>query len=441
MRFDKQHLAQMLLFGMYTLSVIVAYYTITERGTSALTVIAILLSVFLLAKIKLAWNRQSYQIKKVLLALTNEDPTLGLPLDSPLLLEFNKLKNRIEKSRNELHIQNHFFESLIQHLDAIVLVIDENNTIIHKNSASEVLTRDVNSEIIDGNWGELGEFIIHAGKSAQRIITWKKETHTDTLTVRLTHSLFLERSIKIVIIQSIHKELVDKELDTYKRLTKVLIHEVSNSVTPISMLTHTTGQLLPQYLDTPDEQNKEDIIEALSAIQNRVTHLSTFVSRFMELSSIPMPNMQYSDLKAVINNVLQLLKKQLVENGVRIYLHCAEHEVYKTNFDAAQIEQVLLNIIKNGIEALESTLERAIHIKLYYNNKNKLFLDITDDGPGIPPHVQEKIFIPFFTTKPNGSGIGLSLSKQIMRNHNGDLLYVDESTDSKTGACFRFIFD
>lgn len=429
-----------MLLTLYTLSVALVWYAIEQKGGAALTFIAILVSVFLLIRIKIAWFRQRKQIKKVLLALINEDPTLGLPPDNPLLLEFNSLKERIETSLSQLHVHNHFFESLIQNIDSAVLVVDENNTIIHKNSAFESLTTGANTEFIDSSWGELGTFILNAKATAQRTIKWKQNQHIDTFIVRLTHSHFLDRSIKILIIQSIHEELVDNELDTYKRLTRVLIHEVSNSVTPISMLTQTTQQLMHHYLEKPHEQDKEDITEALNAVQTRVVHLSTFVNRFKELGSVPRPNMQFADLKAVINNVLLLLKGQLQENGVRVYLQCAEHESFKTEFDTGQIEQVLVNIVKNGSESMTNSPEKNIYIKLYYNTKNKLLIDIADTGPGIPAHVQEKVFIPFFTTKSNGSGIGLSLCKQIMRNHNGDLTHINEDKNPNSGACFRVSF-
>ena len=149
--------------------------------------------------------------------------------------------------------------------------------------------------------------------------------------------------------------------------------------------------------------------------------------------------MQSSDLKVVVNSVLILLKHELLAKNIQVFL-LAPYSEYRTMLDPIQIEQVLLNVIKNSIEALLIKPHRVLKIKLHYNAKNKLILDISDNGPRISSHVQEKIFIPFFTTKHSGSGIGLSLSKQIMRNHNGDITYIEQLKKHTTGSCFRFMF-
>jgi two-component system nitrogen regulation sensor histidine kinase NtrY len=207
---------------------------------------------------------------------------------------------------------------------------------------------------------------------------------------------------------------------------------------PMVSLAQTSQALVPDTLVFSSDEDKQDLLLALSAIARRGEHLGTFINRFAQVSQLPDPVLQRIEINALLTQVLALYQHH---KTVQIERENAKQE-YWLMADPAQIEQVMVNLLKNGFEAVTDSAEKKIVISLHYSELSQLVIDIADSGQGVEPYVQASIFIPFFTTKKAGSGIGLSLSKQVMVNHGGDLIYVDKSAQQQglTGACFRLVF-
>jgi C4-dicarboxylate-specific signal transduction histidine kinase len=196
---------------------------------------------------------------------------------------------------------------------------------------------------------------------------------------------------------------------------------------------------MPEQLTFDDPEDKIDLNEALVTLASRTSQLSTFINSFHQITALPKPNLQKIELPSLIEGILTLFKEQTRKANVKLsFNHQSSCLVVA---DGAQLEQALINMIKNAIEAVSQSECKEVTLTLYqhYHRKSAqhLLLDIEDTGPGIAPHVIEQIFVPFFTTKKQGSGISLSLSRQIMIQHGGDLKYV---TKPDCGACFRLIF-
>ena len=243
-------------------------------------------------------------------------------------------------------------------------------------------------------------------------------------------------------LQSIHDQLQLKEQQAYKRLTKVLTHEIANSITPLSSLADTCSNLLPQELCFDELEDKQDLQLALSTLASRTAHLGDFIARFRQVSSLPKPNLAPENLADMLARIVALHQQQAREQHTHIELSIKNQQLVM--LDSSQIEQVLVNLIKNALEVLKSSqkysaenvVQPRIEISLAQNTSQQLYVEVSDNGPGISEHVVDMIFVPFFTTKQQGSGIGLSLSRQIMLNHGGDLIYVPKPQ----GACFRCVF-
>lgn len=326
---------------------------------------------------------------------------------------------------------------MLIHIDIAILVVDGNNTVVHKNPASEKLLGRIDNNI--SHLGQLGELISTTTHSHKATITWLSGEQTDTLSVHITNCEIQGEPLKLVSIQSIYQALVAKEQQAYKQLTKVLTHEVANSMTPLVSLADTALNLLPDALIFEDPEDKEDINEALTTLSNRASQLSTFIKSFHQITALPTPNLQEITLPELIERTLTLFNGQA--QAQQTTLSFTHHSSCLLLADSAQIEQALINIIKNALEAVCHSPRKDISINLsqQYNKNGKpyLLLDIEDSGTGVAPHVIEQIFVPFFTTKKQGSGVGLSLSRQIMIQHGGDLQYV---TKPNCGACFRLVF-
>ena len=226
-------------------------------------------------------------------------------------------------------------------------------------------------------------------------------------------------TITILSIKDISNELNDKESESWNKLSHVLTHEIMNTIAPIISL----SQTLSAYPD-----NSEKTLRGLHIIQAQSERLLEFTESFRRLSYLPQPERKRFSLTALLQNLQELLSTDFQENQIHFTLTC-QPEFIDMDGDENQLSQVLLNLLRNSIQALDGRTDGAIEIYAYRNEH--ISIDITDNGPGIPDELQEKIFIPFFTTKSEGTGIGLSLCRQIIRNHNGHLSIL-ESRPGKT---------
>ena len=229
---------------------------------------------------------------------------------------------------------------------------------------------------------------------------------------------------KLVSVQNIQSELEEKEMDAWQNLIRVLTHEIMNSVTPLSSLAATVKDNLVDNIedDVPIEKDElEDIYLAVQTIERRSQGLIRFVSDFRNLTKIPQPKVATESVAKVLEHIQVLFNHELAAKNIKISFSI-EPVNLAFSIDKELIDQVLINILQNAVHALEETTnEKHIMVRAFVNEYNRPTIVIRDNGCGIDEEALSKIFIPFFTTKKQGSGIGLSLSKQIMRKHGGGI--------------------
>ena len=201
-----------------------------------------------------------------------------------------------------------------------------------------------------------------------------------------------------------------------------MTHEIMNSVTPISSLAVTVEEELFKQLKTPTPEIKKEELEdmhlSLKTISRRSEGLIRFVKEFRNLTQVPQPRLSEIALRPLLEEMMVLHKKELSDRGISITVNTDPPQLTALA-DKNMIEQVLINLIKNAMQAFDEQTEKKIELKAYTSDKGRPVIMVSDNGPGIDPEAMEKIFIPFFSTKKSGSGIGLSLSRQIMRVHEG----------------------
>jgi len=206
----------------------------------------------------------------------------------------------------------------------------------------------------------------------------------------------------------------------------VLTHEIMNSITPIASLSTTLDGILKSYPRKGDGKTKveneslEEIENAIKTINKRSNGLLHFVDTYRNLTRIPKPNFTFFKVHDLFNNIMGLIKTELSQQNITIKT-LIEPEMLEITADEQLLEQVLINLVKNAMHALKGRKDALISLHAFYNKRGRFTIQVTDNGPGILPEVLERIFIPFFTTKTSGSGIGLALSRQIMRLHNGTI--------------------
>ncbi|GAB5528107.1 MAG: sensor histidine kinase [Roseivirga sp.] len=243
----------------------------------------------------------------------------------------------------------------------------------------------------------------------------------------------------LVSLQDIRAELDAHEMTAWQKLIRVLTHEIMNSVTPVVSLTTAIKMMMededgkPVPVNLLDEETGDDIYRSVFAIESRGKGLLGFVNAYRDYTNPPEPELETVNLFSLATEAVQIMTPTM--EGVSLSLDSRSSEKALVQADPKLIVQVLINLVKNAKEALSNT-ERAEVNVLVQVNSAKATLMVEDNGPGIPTDVKGEIFVPFFTTKDKGNGIGLSLSKQIMKVHGGDIT-VD--SDDK-GTRFSLVF-
>jgi nitrogen fixation/metabolism regulation signal transduction histidine kinase len=260
------------------------------------------------------------------------------------------------------------------------------------------------------------------------------------LSVYAIELVLRDMKFKLVSLQNIQSELEEKEMEAWQNLIRVLTHEIMNSIAPISSLAATISGEIRHKIKQKGEipvQDLEDYLMGISTIEKRSEGLINFVSDFRSLAHIPSPKFTAITIKDLFERVELLLHHQLETGQVTLKKRIIPQDLLLFA-DISLIEQVLINLTQNAIHAVEDTDVKSITLGGFIDENGKIIIEIEDTGKGIGEEALNKIFIPFFTTKKKGSGIGLSLSKQIMRRHKGN---IQVRSTLGNGTVFKLIFN
>jgi len=270
-------------------------------------------------------------------------------------------------------------------------------------------------------------------KTSLQIRVEKQDTQTFVLQASKTKAY--EKEYYIVLLDSIQKVIEKKEKEAWVNLMKVISHELMNSITPIRSLTQNLNEMMQQ-----ESLSKEDVIdirESVSAIIHRSDHLKEFVESYRKLAMLPSPNKEKIELNELLQNALQIMNPLLKQQNIAVKNLISFNRWLSV--DKSQMEQVLINLLTNSIYALEGSAEKNIEISSEVKNK-RIFITISDTGNGIEDSIEDKIFLPFFTTRKDGAGIGLTLSKNIIEAHGGYLNYASEADKTHFTICLMESF-
>jgi two-component system nitrogen regulation sensor histidine kinase NtrY len=230
-----------------------------------------------------------------------------------------------------------------------------------------------------------------------------------------------DREFNLVSVQNIRKELDERELEAWQKLIRVLTHEIMNSVTPITSLASSLYDMVENRdTDTGSTQMRVKLVSGLGAVRERSAGLIKFTSAYQDVAKLPPPVIKTIQTRQLIDRIENLFSAEMVKKGIDFaILRDASPESFMA--DISLLEQVIINLIRNAFDAVSGIKEPRIRLTLGPREDRQISIQVEDNGPGIPPENLDRIFVPFFSTKEKGTGIGLSLSRQIIIMHKGTL--------------------
>ena len=372
------------------------------------------------------WQLSLYRIhtKRVLFmidALENNDNAIHFPEENttPETRDINRALNRVGhilyNVKSETAQQEKYYELILDCINTGVLVLNDNGAIYQKNNEAlrllglNVLTHIRQLNKVDVTLMQKVEFC-RTGEKLQ--ITFNNERGTVNLSIRVSDITIRKEHLRILALSDINSELDEKEIDSWIRLTRVLTHEIMNSVTPITSLSDTLLSL--------SDAHDEEIRNGLQTISTTGKGLLAFVESYRRFTRIPTPEPSLFYVKAFIDRMVELARHQNTCENITFHTNISPADLI-VYADENLISQVVINLLKNAIQAIGTQAGGKIEISARCNDSEEVLIEIKNNGPAIPPEIADHIFIPFFTTKEGGSGIGLSISRQIMRLSGGSI--------------------
>ncbi len=390
-------------------------------------------------------NKRNYRFFQFMELIKNQgmmerfDEMEGPKSQKKLATAYNEIIKLIANFKFEKEGEHLYFLQTLEIIGTSILSIDENGNIDIINKSARELLNIEKTKTLNQLKTKHPEFItkLLSLKNDDQII-YRFQT-LNQIKILNIHCITFRNSDKFIRIFSFHDistELENEELDAWQKLIRVLRHEIMNSITPINSLTNTTIRLLSKTNTTPSPEIIKNALEALHAIEKRNKGLLSFVESYRTLTNIPKPHFQKIELGSLVEEIKILFNEAFSGKGISFQFSINPQSL-SIKADEKLITQVLINLIKNAIEASENTKSPMIDFTAFISDKNETKIMISDNGKGISESDVENIFIPFYTTKEKGSGIGLSLSRQIMRLHKGS---ISVSTVPGKGSTFTLTF-
>ena len=431
------------------LSALLCYFILIYHSLRV-SIILLLMLTFSTANLISYLNSTNRKIRFFFDSVRNDDSNLAFPTETgnaslnELYNSMNKVNKQIQQLKIENRQQEQYFGTLLEHLATGIITYNDKGFILHANSAAKkLLSMDVLTHLqqIERKDSKLFETINSIKPFERKLIAISAEGTEIQLSLKATSFRTHSDELVILSIQDIKNELDEKEIDSWMKLIRVLMHEIMNSITPITSLSESLSNIFSSEGKpiSPGHVNAKTIaitLQGLNVIKEQGNGLMSFVESYRKLTRVPEPVKKLFKVSELMRRV-QVLYNSLEMSGssdLSISLANPELEIFA---DQNLISQVLINLLKNALEANENNADTKITIVVSDCLNNHPEICVIDNGSGITAENLDEIFVPFFTTRQNGSGIGLSISRQIMKVHGGNLK-VKSLPGKETIFCLSF---
>ena len=407
--------------------------------------------ILIVETLEIVWylNRTNRQLAQFFSSLSDRASSLkfdGFESGSSfrdLSLRLEQISKLFQKERREKEAQHNYLNYLVEQIGVGIITFRDDGRIDLINPAAKTIFADRNiPEIASLNKynPEFEKLIRDLELNEKALIRIIVKDELFYLTVQKSLFKLEDKFYWLISFQDINSELDKKELDAWQKIIRVLTHEIMSSISPVTYLSeHLLNKIQdpnkPGIVKKPDGKLMEDLGEGLEIIKTRGEGLMEFVKHYHSLTHLPTPVLEEVQLGPFLEKILSLIDPECKKNNISLMLEI--REPIQTSIDPQLIEQVLLNLIRNSIQALEG-IGSGKSISIFADSDvTGIQVSIRDNGCGIDIDNMDNIFIPFYTTRTKGSGIGLSFAKQIMRLHNGQ---ISVKSDKGKGAEFILRF-
>jgi nitrogen fixation/metabolism regulation signal transduction histidine kinase len=340
---------------------------------------------------------------------------------------FTEVINEFQRAKLEKEEHFRFLQTIVDHVGIGLIAFDQRGEVEMINNAAKKLLKISslkNIRDLETVSTRLVDKLFQLSPGTNDLVKLKQDDDLLQLSVYATGFVLHKQQLMLVAMQDIQGALEEKEMKSWQNLIRVLTHEIINSITPIASLASTAHGLLKdeRECELPESLNEtiEDVRHAVNTIEKRSKGLLTFIENYRKLTRIPKPDFKIVSVRDLFGRVEHLMKEQVDAHGIEFSTQIDPISLELTA-DPALIEQVLINLCKNAVEGLNGISSPRIKLKAVTDERGNPVIKVIDNGRGIPEDVAGRIFIPFFTTRQQGSGIGLSLSRQIVRLHRGTI--------------------
>ena len=427
----------------------VTVWLFLQPGLHSLTLLSAVLLVGLVGELWWYVSRTNREVTRFLDAARHADYSQRFDFENvgagfeELANTFSEILEKISAVRSNQEMELRRLRALIDHTPIPLLTIHGDDTItLQNNSARRMFGSAQVARLKDLRQFGVSFYtaVDEAVPGNRELVSFSVDGVEYKLTLATSENIVAGEAIRLVSLQDIQSELDMTQADAWQDLVRVLTHEIMNSITPVRSLATTAAEVVEDIAaktesDSPIRDDIDDLRDALSTLQKRSNNLMEFVNSYRQLTRLAPPEKKRMPIRQLFESVATIAAAEWPDSR-QILTYDVDPEGLDVYADQVLLEPVLLNLLRNAWQATSNTDDAKIEMRGRFNSRGNVVIDVSDNGPGIPDDLTRKIFVPFFTTKEQGSGVGLALARQVMTAHGG---YIRLAQDG-TGARFTLTF-
>ena len=427
----------------------VTVWLFLQPGLHSLTLLSAVLLVGLVGELWWYVSRTNREITRFLDAARHADYSQRFNFENvgagfeELANTFSEILEKISAVRSNQEMELRRLRALIDHTPIPLLTIHGDDTItLQNNSARRMFGSAQVTRLKDLRQFGVSFYtaVNEAVPGNRELVSFSVDGVEYKLTLATTENIVAGEAIRLVSLQDIQSELDMTQADAWQDLVRVLTHEIMNSITPVRSLATTAAEVVEDIAaktesDSPIRDDIDDLRDALNTLQKRSNNLMEFVNSYRQLTRLAPPEKKRMPIRQLFESVATIAAAEWPDSK-QILTYDVDPEGLDVYADQVLLEPVLLNLLRNAWQATLNTDNPKIEMRGRFNSRGNVVIDVSDNGPGVPDDLTRKIFVPFFTTKEQGSGVGLALARQVMTAHGGYIRLAQDGAGAKFSLTF-----